>query len=67
MFYRDENGNTISRDFLDSLDTMPAGSEIIDSPYIKVKIEPVDITAEVESIADAIEKTEKDNEVVRRL
>lgn len=67
VFYRDGNGNTISRDFLDSLDTMPAGSEIIDSPYIKTDSEPVDITAEVESIADAIYKTEKDNEVAPEL
>lgn len=67
VFYRDENGNTISRDFLNSLDTMPAGSEIIDSPYIKADVEPVDLDEEVESIAEAIEKAEKDNEVVPEL
>ena len=34
IFYKDKEGNTISRDFAEHLDPPPQGIEIIDSPYL---------------------------------
>lgn len=34
VFYKDEDGNTISRDFAEHLDPPPKSIEIIDSPYL---------------------------------
>ncbi len=36
VFYKDEDGNTISRDFAEHLDPPPKSIEIIDSPYLSI-------------------------------
>ena len=37
ILYRDQNGKTISRDFLDNLDTLPKGLFVEDNPHRKPK------------------------------
>lgn len=39
VLYKDENGNTISRDFIRHLDPPPQGLEIIDAPYLSTNDE----------------------------
>ena len=36
VFYKDEDGNTISQDFAEHLDPPPKNVEIIDSPYLSI-------------------------------
>lgn len=39
MFYtKTKNGNTIPQDFIDNLDPLPQGLEIIDAPYLDEKM-----------------------------
>lgn len=35
VLYQDENGKTISKDFIYDMDPPPQGFEIVDSPYFK--------------------------------
>lgn len=46
VFYKDKDGNTIPRDFINSLDPQPQGVEVIDSPY--------SVKSDFERIAEAI-------------
>lgn len=61
--YKDKAGGTIDRSFIDSLDPPPKGFTIEDAPYIKTESEPIDLSEEIESISDAMDKAERDNEV----
>ena len=59
VLYADENGNTVPHEYIDKCDPPLQGFTI--EPSLE---QFVDLTPEIETIADAMEKAEQDNEIV---
>lgn len=51
VFYKDKDGNTIPRQFVEELDPPPQGLEIIDSPYLQAA-EPETLLDKVKALTD---------------
>ena len=63
VFYKDKEGNTISREFADHLDPPPQNIEIIDSPYLEnIHLEPIKESVSKEEKAGQHDPEQKETE-----
>ena len=63
VFYKDKEGNTISREFADHLDPPPQNIEIIDSPYLEnIHSEPIKESVSKEEKAGQHDPEQKETE-----
>lgn len=61
VFYKDKDGNTIPRGFVEELDPLPQGFKIVDSPYLH-PVEPETVLDKAKALIDEYCRTEFERE-----